>query len=126
MTTNDLEPGTELCTTAPSTLPTTTRTDRGPGMHWSFRADRRVVWVGYHLPELAAVTLPGVLAVTWHWSFLALAGTVAALWGTHEYRRNRRRDNSSGGQRAVLTPDQADGTHTGTDTGNKEAHRGLA
>lgn len=124
MTTNpDLDHGTELCTTTPPPPPPTTmRTDRGPGMHWSFRTDRRVVWVGYHIPELVAVTLPAVLAVTWHWLFLVLSAAVAALWGTHEYRRNRRRDKSRRARPAALTPEQADGIHTAT--GDKEATRG--
>lgn len=48
------------------------------------RADRVVSWLGWHLPELAAVLVPAVLAVAvtpWLW---LLTGAITAGWIAHE------------------------------------------
>lgn len=114
MTTNpdpQLEPAvhsTELCTTAPAS-PTSTRADRAPGMHWSWLADKRVLWIGYQSPELAGVLGPVALVVLWHWhgAWLSVSVLVAVAWAGHELRRRRK---SPGARPGVLTTDQAAGT----------------
>lgn len=106
-----LEPdsSTELCTTLPSAP---TRQDRAHGMRWSFRVDRRVLWVGYQSPELAGVLGPAGLVVfwNWHWGWLSISVLVAAAWAGHELRNRRR--NSASARPGALTPDQAAGTQT--------------
>jgi hypothetical protein len=84
------------------------RSDRAPGMHWSFRTDRIVKWVGWHLIELTATATLVVLAFAAHplWAFPAVA--VAAAWGANEVRLNRR--PTSRGGALTSTP------QTGTDT----------
>ncbi|HEX3778565.1 MAG TPA: hypothetical protein VHX38_02780 [Pseudonocardiaceae bacterium] len=50
-----------------------------------------VEWVGYHLIELAGVTVPAVLGVTVSPVFTFVAILVAAWWALHEWRLARRR-----------------------------------
>lgn len=121
----DTGPSTELCTTTTPATPTAPpRSDRVPGMHWSFRADRRVIWVGYHSPELVGVLGPAALVVIWDAPALVLvvSGVVAGLWGAHEARKRRQRDKSADARPGALTPDQAAGTQS--TTSDEEATRG--
>lgn len=50
-----------------------------------------VQWIGWHLAELAGVTVPAVLAVTVDAWWAALAVLVAAAWTAHELRLRQRR-----------------------------------
>lgn len=122
MTTNPLDQTgtTELCTTSPTAPPASTRGDRAPGMHWSWRTDRRISWVGHHTPELAGVLVPVAAVAFWDgsWVFLLVTAATAALWGRHEWRT--RQDKSRGARRAALTPDQPPGTQTATAPSDQE------
>jgi hypothetical protein len=104
------------------------RSDRVPGMHWSFRTDRVVKWVGWHLVELTATATLVVLAFVAHplWAFPAVV--VAAAWGANEVRLNRRPTERGG----VLTSTREPGTDTaspasgGDVPGDVEDNRGSA
>jgi uncharacterized membrane protein YccC len=50
-----------------------------------------VEWVGYHLIELAGVTVPAALSVTVSPVFDYVAALVFAWWALHEWRLARRR-----------------------------------
>ncbi|WP_433465357.1 hypothetical protein [Spirillospora sp. CA-128828] len=52
-------------------------------------ADPLVVWVRWHLVELAGVGVPLGLAVTTTWWFVLLAAGVAAVWAAQETRQAR-------------------------------------
>jgi hypothetical protein len=49
-----------------------------------------VQWIGWHLAELASVTVPAVLAVTVNAWWAVLAVLLAGAWTTHELRSRRR------------------------------------
>lgn len=102
---------TELCTTTAPAQLTPTRGDRAPGMRWSWRTDRRFLWVGYQSPELTGVLGPAALVVFfhWHWAWLSVSVLVAAAWTAVVLRR---RHNSAGPRPGALTTDQAAGTQT--------------
>jgi hypothetical protein len=111
-----------------------TRPDRAPGMHWSFRTDRIVKWVGWHLVELTATTTLVVLAFVAHplWAFPAVV--VAAAWVANEVRLNRRPASRGGAltstcqagtDTASPNPDGGD-VGRGGDVPGEEDNRGLA
>lgn len=52
---------------------------------------RVVQWIGWHLAELAGVTVPVVLAGTVDGWWAVLAVPPAAVWTAHELRLRRRR-----------------------------------
>lgn len=68
-----------------------------------------VQWIGWHLGELAGVTVPAVLAVlVWPW-FGLVTVLVGLAWLTHEVRlARRRRALTTAGQRALITASPAD------------------
>jgi hypothetical protein len=84
------------------------RSDRAPGGHWSWRTDRVVRWVGWHLAELTVTTTLVVATFTLHPLWAAPAVVVGAGWAANEVRLNRR-----GGVRGgALTPTAGTGTDT--------------
>ncbi|WAL65602.1 hypothetical protein ORV05_32765 [Amycolatopsis cynarae] len=50
------------------------------------RTARSVSWLGYHLGEVAGVTVPSLLALTVSPWWATVSGLVALLWAVHEYR----------------------------------------
>lgn len=50
------------------------------------RTARACAWLGFHIFELAGVTVPTLLAVLVSVWFAIPAVVVAVLWGVHEYR----------------------------------------
>lgn len=51
---------------------------------------RTLSWLGWHLGELAGVTVPGVLAFTTSRWFAVPSAVFAVLWAAHEYRQIHR------------------------------------
>lgn len=54
------------------------------------RTTRVISWAGWHLGELAGVTLPLGLALTAWDGFYAVSGLAALAWAVHEYRLHRK------------------------------------
>lgn len=80
------------------------RTDAAPGrvappsfgsaspVRWEEEApDPLVVWVRWHLVELAGVGVPLALGVAVSWWFVLLAAGAAAVWASQETRQSRTR-----------------------------------
>lgn len=84
------------------------------------RDDRVLTWVGWHLGELTAITVPVVLAVSVHPLWMVPAAAVATAWAANEVRLRHHR-----------TPDdrqvngKGDSASTGV-TGKEVRHDGLA
>jgi hypothetical protein len=55
------------------------------------RTDQAVAWVGWHLAEIAGVTVPLVLALTVTAWLAVVSVLVAGAWAAHEIRLHRRR-----------------------------------
>jgi hypothetical protein len=61
------------------------------------RTTRGLSWVGFHLGELAGVTVPGVLAFTTSRWFTVPSAVFALLWAAHEYRQLHHAKTTQGG-----------------------------
>ncbi|MFG1856797.1 hypothetical protein ACGFJT_33525 [Actinomadura geliboluensis] len=64
-------------------------------------ADPLVVWVRWHLVELAGVGVPLGLGVAVSWWFVLLAAGVAGVWASQETRQSRTRRLNAAGAPAI-------------------------
>lgn len=79
----------EISTTGQDTNVPAWRTDRSVPVPTPDRATRVASWIGWHLPELAGVTVPAAVAVAvspWAW---LVSGVVGAGWTVHTVRFTR-------------------------------------
>lgn len=85
------------------------RVDRSVPVPVPDRATRVASWVGWHLPELAGVTVPAVAAVAvspWAW---LVSGAVGAGWTVHTVRQARAQAAIQAGRDLPATADTVPG-----------------
>jgi hypothetical protein len=82
------------------------------------RANQALTWIGWHLMELAAITVPATLAVTVHPLWTVPAGVAAVAWAANEARVRRHRRTNRHTNRHSNRPD--------TNGSTNEVRNGLA